>query len=262
MVQRNHKAPAHKRQDEIRQMLKSNHEVTIPQMAQEFGVSEMTIHRDLRMLENNGHLRRTRGGAQPSDKMEFEFDFANRRAINQKAKQAIAQEAMKFIKPGHKIILDTGTTTLELAYLLKDHKDLTVITPSLAVASVLQFSSGVQTILLGGIICQGSPNLTGVVTEKVLDMFMVDIAFQGADGIDLNGEMYNADMRIASVDKKMRTRANKKYILCDSSKIAKTELASNGSLSEVDALITDSKIQSDHIKMLKKTKTKIIAVKI
>ena len=129
MAKKNDKTPAHIRQEEICKTLKSNDEVSIPQMAQEFGVSEMTIHRDLKRLENNGHLKRTRGGAQPSEKMEFEFDFANRRAINHKAKQAIAQEALKFIKPGQKIVLDTGTTTLELAYLLKDHKDLTVITP-------------------------------------------------------------------------------------------------------------------------------------
>jgi DeoR/GlpR family transcriptional regulator of sugar metabolism len=193
-----------------------------------------------------------------AERMEFQFDFVERRTRNHKAKQAIAAEAAKYIRPGQRIILDTGTTTLELACLLRDMADLTVITPSLAVASVLQFSTGIQTILLGGGIRKGSPDLTGVVTEKVLDMLMVDIVFQGADGIGLNGEMFSTDMQVAQVDSKMRQRAEKTYILCDSSKIGKPEFASNGSLAEVDALITDSDISKEHLKSLKKLCKEII----
>jgi DeoR/GlpR family transcriptional regulator of sugar metabolism len=252
------KTKSGKRQDIIRLMIKEDKAFAVRDLAKEFNVSEMTIHRDLNQLQKEGHIIRTHGGVVPAERMEFEFDFAARRGANRKAKDAIAREAMQFIKPGHRIILDTGTTTLGLAYLLRDFKDLTVITPSLAVASVLQFSAGVQTILLGGILRTGSPDLTGVVTEKVLDMFMADIVFQGADGIGLNGELFNADMRIAKVDQKMRCRATKTYILCDSSKIGKTDIASNGLLSEVDALFTDSRINHEYLAGLEKTGTKII----
>ena len=255
------KTPPHIRQDKICELLKNNNEVAVSQVAPEFGVSEMTIHRDLRKLENDGHLRRTRGGAQPSEKMIFEFDFAVRRGANQKAKKAIATEALKLIKAGQKLILDTGTTTLELAYQIKEMDDLTIITPSLAVASVLQFSTGIETVLLGGVIKKGSCDLTGVVTENVLDMFMVDIAFQGADGIGLNGEMYSSDMRIARVDQKMRKRAQKICILCDSSKIGRTEFVANGYLAQVDTLITDDGIEAEYIKAFKEMGTNVIAVK-
>ena len=246
------------RKQHITELVRVGKSLSVSHLAKTFNVSEMTVHRDLNKLQDQGHIERTYGGVIPAEKMEFEFDFANRRSTNQRAKKAIAHEALKFIKPSHRLILDTGTTTLELAYLLKDFEGLTVITPSLAVASVLQFSSGVQTVLLGGIICKGSPDLTGIVTEKVLDMFMVDIAFQGADGIGLNGELFNSDMRIAKVDRKMRRRAQQIYILCDCSKIGKTDLASNGSLIEVDALITDNKITPEQLVALKKTKTQII----
>ena len=252
------KYTAEQRKKHIAECVKQGKSLAVSQLAKTLNVSEMTIHRDLNKLQEQGHIERTYGGVMPAEKMEFEFDFANRRSANQKAKKAIACQALKFIQPGQRLILDTGTTTLELAYLLKDFENLTVITPSLAVASVLQFSSGIQTVLLGGIIRKGSPDLTGVVTEKVLDMFMVDIAFQGADGIGLNGELFNSDMRIAKVDQKMRRRAQHTYVLCDSSKIGKTDLASNGSLTEVDALITDSKISSEHLETLRKMKTQII----
>jgi DeoR/GlpR family transcriptional regulator of sugar metabolism len=256
------KSVSHERQNAIRQMIKANESFSVSGLAKKFNVSEMTIHRDLNKLQNLGHITRTHGGVIPAEKMEFEFDFAVRRSANQKAKKTIAQKALEFITPGSKILLDTGTTTLELAYLLKSFSELTVITPSLAVASVLQFSSGVQTVLLGGILRKGSPDLTGVVTEKVLDMFMVDMAFEGADGIGIDGELFNEDMRIAKVDQKIRHRARKSYILSDSSKIGKTNLASNGNLSQVEALITDSNITKEQVNELEKTGTKIIICKI
>jgi DeoR/GlpR family transcriptional regulator of sugar metabolism len=246
----------------IRELIVKDEPIVVSELASRFGVSEMTIHRDLNKLQHEGHIRRVHGGAVPAEKMAFEFDFTARRKTRKKTKQAIAAEALKLISPGKTIILDTGTTTLELATLIRDFEDITVLTPSIAVASVLQFSTGIQTILLGGTIRKGSPDLTGVITEQVLDMFMADIAFQGADGIGLNGQMYNADMRIASVDRKMRLRADKTYILCDSSKIGKTGLAFNGSLSEVNALITDSKIKIEHLSALKEFNENIITVNV
>lgn len=256
------KSTSQERQNAIRLMMEADIMFSVSGLAKKFSVSEMTIHRDLNKLQEQGHITRTHGGVLPAERMEFEFDFTARRSANRKAKEAIAKRVVELISPGDKIILDTGTTTLELAFLLKDFEDLTVITPSLAVASVLQFSQGIQTIILGGIIRKGSPDLTGVIAEKVLDMFMVDMAFQGADGISLNGELFNTDMRIAKVDQKIRCRAKKTYILSDSSKIGRTDLASNGMLSEAEALITDSKITKEQLSELEKTGTKIIICEI
>jgi len=256
------KITAKQRHEKIRELIAKDLPFAVSDLARQFGVSEMTVHRDLNALQQEGHIKRTHGGAVPAEKMAFEFDFTSRRKSNKKAKQAIAKYAITLIKPRQTLILDTGTTTLELALLLKDFQNITILTPSIAVASILQFSTGIQTILLGGNIRKGSPDLTGAITEKVLDMFMADIAFQGADGIGLNGEMYNSDMRIANVDQKMRQRAHKTYILCDSSKINKTNLAFNGSLSEVNALITDSKIKIEHLSALKEINKNIITVNV
>ena len=249
------------RQTQIKNLFKAGRSFSIVQLAKKFSVSEMTIHRDLRKLELQGQIKKTYGGAIAAERMIFEFDFTARRKANHKAKQAIANEAFKLISSGQRIILDSGTTTLELAYLLKNTSNITVITPSLAVASVLQFSRHLEMILLGGVLLKGSPDLTGVVTENNLDMFMADIAFEGADGIGLDGALYTGDLRVAKVDQKIRKRAEKSYILCDSSKIGKTALAANGFVYEIDVLITDDgidpKIKSDFEKM----GTKIIVVK-
>ena len=248
------------RQSVIGEILQSHKEVAISELAERFSVSEMTIRRDLDHLAETGLVRRTHGGAVPAERMVFEFDFVARRQANLAAKRAIASEAVKLIRPGLRLILDTGTTTLELAHLLRNFDDLTVITPSLAVASELQFSEGVQTVLLGGVIRKGSPDLAGMATEAVLDMFAADIAFQGADGIGPDGVLYTADMSIAKVDQKIRTRAQRTYILADSSKIGKTALARHGFIQQVDALITDDGIKDEDRRRFEKLGAEMIVV--
>jgi DeoR/GlpR family transcriptional regulator of sugar metabolism len=245
----------------ICKLVRNNKTVTIRRLAEMFGVSKMTIHRDLRKLEDDGQIKRRRGVVMPAEKMEFEFDFAMKRETHQTEKKAIAKEALKFIEPGHNIILDTGTTTLELAYLLKNFENITVVTPSIAVASVLQFSENVRTVLLGGFIRYGSPDLTGIITEKNLDMFKADVAFQGADSIGLDGKIYVDDVRILQVDLKIRNQASKTYILADSSKIGKTAFATNCYINQVHALITDDGIDPECKKEFEKMGAKIIIAK-
>jgi len=246
------------RQGRIREILRDRQSVSIHELADLFDVSEMTVRRDLAKLERGGQIRRTHGGAAPAERMVFEFDFGLRRRAARRSKQAIARQAFKLVQPGHRVILDTGTTTLELACLLKDLSDITVITPSLAVASVLQFAGGVETVLLGGIVRRGSPDLTGAVTESNLDMFAADIAFQGADGIGLDGKLYNSDTRIATVDRKIRRQAARTYVLADSSKIGKTALIAHGLATEVAGIITDDGIDPAHRKVLEEMGATII----
>lgn len=254
--------PPEARRERIRELLNARQSVSLPELASLLDVSINTARRDLEALQRDGHARRTHGGAVVTERMAFEFDFHDRRLANRPAKQAIARWAAGQVRDGGILILDTGTTTLELACLLKERSNLTVITPSLAVASELQFAGGVQTVLLGGVVRAGSPDLTGAVTEGNLEILAADIAFQGADGIDLDGRIYNADLQIAHVDEKMRRRAKRTLILCDSSKLGRTALASSGTLPDVEALVTDDRILPESKKRLEDSGAKIIVVPI
>lgn len=232
------KIPSAARQAVIRDRFAQQPGISISELAREFGVSEMTIRRDLDALEEKSQIQRTHGGAMLTERMMFEFDYRERRERNRAEKCAIAAEARKLVKPGQRLILDNGTTTLELAVLLKDGVDLTIVTPSLAVASELQHARAVEVVLLGGILRVGSPDLTGPVTEHCLEMFSVDIAFQGADAISEDGVMYNEDLRLARVDKAMRRIANQCCILADHTKLGHNSLGRTGTLADVDFLIT------------------------
>lgn len=232
--------PSAIRQARIRERFGQRRGVTVSALAAEFGVSAMTIRRDLAALEHRTDIRRTHGGAVLTERMMLEFDYRDRRARNRGAKQAIAAAARKLVRPGDRLILDTGTTTLALASLLRDGERLTVITPSLAVASELQDAAGVEVILLGGILRRGSPDLTGPVTEHCLELFAADLVFQGADAIGPDGSIYNTDARLARVDRLMRRLAQRCCVLADHTKIGRTALARSGRLDEAGTFITDA----------------------
>jgi DeoR/GlpR family transcriptional regulator of sugar metabolism len=253
--------PSAGRQLRIKERLADQPGISVSEIARELGVSEMTIRRDFATLEDRAHLQRTHGGAVLSQKMMLEFDYRERRERNGAAKRAIAREARKLIKPGQRLILDTGTTSLELAALLKDGQDLTVITPSLAVASELQHAPGVEVVLLGGVIRRGSPDLTGPVTEHCLELFAADLAFQGADGISDDGIIYNSDLRLARVDKMMRRMAKESCLLADHTKLGTTALAKCGSLADVHYFITDHKAPETTLRRFSRLGPKIITVK-
>lgn len=253
--------PAAARQSRIRERLAVQPGVSISQLSRLLGVSEMTVRRDLAVLERQAHIQRTHGGAVLTERMMLEFGYRDRRQVNRAAKLAIATEARKLVEPGQRLILDTGTTTLELATLLADGENLTVITPSLAVASELQHAPGVEVILLGGVIRRGSPDLTGPATEHCLELFAADIVFQGADGIGPDGRIYNSDLRLARVDKLMRRAATRSVVLADHTKIGTTALASSGGMAEVDIFITDVSAPAAALKRFAKLGPKVITVK-
>lgn len=254
------KLPSAARQALIRNRFSQQLGVSISELAAEFAVSEMTIRRDLDALERKAQIQRTHGGAVLTERMMFEFDYRERRERNRAEKCAIAVEARKLVVPGQRLILDNGTTSLELASLLKDGERLTVVTPSLAVASELQHAQGVEVVLLGGILREGSPDLTGPVTEHCLEMFAVDIAFQGADAIGEDGSIYNSDLRLARVDKAMRRVAAQSCILADHTKFGHTALGRSGSLADVDLLITDAGAPPALLKRFSRLGAKIVTV--
>lgn len=234
------KLPSAARQRQIRGRLAARPGVAVADLARELGVSGMTIRRDLAALVARAEVERTHGGAVLKERMLLEFGYRDRREANRPAKRAIAAAARRLVRPGDRLILDNGTTALELAALLRDGERLTVITPSLAVASELQDAPGVEVVLLGGVLRRGSPDLTGPVTEHCLELFAADLAFQGADGIGADGALYTGDLRLARVDRQMRRIADRCCVLADHTKIGETALARCGSLREADVLITSA----------------------
>lgn len=227
------------RHRQIEEWLNQNGECSVESLAQKFQVSEMTIRRDLMVLAKTGRIIRTHGGAMPGEKVLFEFQFLQRSLLNQDEKEEIAAVASQFVYEGQSVMMDSGTTTLALARRLCKKNNITIVTSSLPIAAVTQNCPGLRVLLLGGYLRMDSPDLFGVLTETNIQNLTADIAFIGADGIDLKGNIYNASPEVASMLTKMTMAAQQVYVIADHSKVGRTALVRFGNISKWNGLITD-----------------------
>lgn len=252
MARSKHKVNQLQRLEQIRSVLLKSDEVSVKQLASKFGISSMTIRRDLEVLESNGEAIRTHGGAALAKRLTFEFAFRQKQNKNQQKKNMIAKRAIEHIENGQVIMLDTGTTTLEIARELLRKRKVTIITTSLAIVSHLQFAPSLDTVLLGGFLRGGSPDMHGPLTEQNIEQFSADIAFLGADAIDNDGNTYTDDLRVVSIDRKMASNAKKVIVVADSTKFSKSDMCKVLTPAEYGLVITDSAVGKKIINKFKK----------
>ncbi len=178
---------AEERRIKIIDILSTDKTVDVNKLARIFGVTGATIRSDLRSLELTGLLTRTHGGAIEATKTGFESDMGRRAVEHLAAKQEIARAALAQIEEGDTIALDTGTSTLELPRCLFQRRRLTVVTNDILIARVLQTTTGVQTILLGGLIRKGFHCTVGPGTSDpaAAGKLTVDKAFMAANNFSL-----------------------------------------------------------------------------
>lgn len=238
------------RKQAILDLLKENPHVAISELAQEFSVSEVTLRRDLAALARAGKILRTYGGAVRSQGVLYEFSFNEKLRRNIRQKEAIGKLAATLIQDGDTVLLDTGTTTLQIAKSLADRHHITVITASLPIVSALAHNTGVTTILLGGELQVGGYDLVGPVTERQLQEIRVDKCFQGADGIDAQEAYYTTDFKLARVAQLMTQVAQETIIVADHTKFARRSLVPFARIEEADRIITSEGIEQGVVDVL------------
>ena len=257
MARAKNKLTQTQRMQTIREALLRGEEVAIDVLARQLKVSSMTIRRDLEQLENQGDIIRTYGGAALAQRLTFEFSFRDQEHNNNAQKQAIAQRAAALVQDGQVVMLDTGTTTLQIAQALVGKQDVTLITTSLAIVSKVQFVAGIKVVLLGGFLRGGSPDMHGPLTEQNVEQFKTDIAFMGADAIDDHGTTYTSDLQVLNLDRKMAANAALVVVVADSSKFGKSEMCKVLGPEEYDLILTDTRINKTLLKQLQRKKIKI-----
>jgi DeoR family transcriptional regulator, fructose operon transcriptional repressor len=203
-------------------------------------VSQATVRGDLRDLDREGLLVRTHGGAIERVRAGFEQGWNKRSAENLEAKQAIAAEAERLVEDGDTILLDTGTTTVELARRLLGRRDLTVVTNDLPIAMLLEESPGVQIVLLGGTLRRGFHCTVGPAGLRMVEGLRVDKAFMATNSLSLEAGATTPDLQHAETKKAMIAIARKVILLCDASKIGRDSFVCFAGLEQIDALVTDA----------------------
>jgi DeoR/GlpR family transcriptional regulator of sugar metabolism len=248
---------APKRLERLRQILRIDHVVSVEELSRQLGVSSATVRRDLAQLESLGEVRRVHGGAVGTESRLEEPLFDDKTSIAAREKQRIAQAALKFIKPNDTIFLDGGSTVLELARLVRDRSNLTVVTNSLRAAIELA-AQGPRVILIGGEFRRLSQTLVGPLTRLTLDEVHVDKAFMGTIGLTLEEGLTTTDPSEAYTKELVMQHARQVFLLADHSKVGKVSFACAGQLGKVQVLITDKQIDRKFTTQLRKNGVEVV----
>ena len=204
-----------------------------------FGVSDMTIRRDLRCLEQRGLLRRVRGGAIQPHGRSYEPPRELRQTLQLTQKEQIATVALGFVEDGDSLTLDTGTTTYALARQLMQRNNFTVLTPSLLIADLLSRHPSAQVIVSGGVLRQAELSMTGPIAARTFSDFYVDKLFLGVGGVHPDQGFTEFNSADARVKQAMLEHAKEITVLADSTKLGATAFALVAPLTVADRLITD-----------------------
>lgn len=241
----------------MRRMLRRKGVVRLDDLCREFDVSAATVRRDLEALENMGELRRVHGGAVSAGPELAELLFDEKTKVAAREKRRIARAAATLIEKEHTVFLDGGSTVLELARLLRDRSDVTVVTNSLRAALELG-AGGPRLILIGGELRRRSQTIVGSLTALMLNGLHVDIAFMGTLGMTVKEGITTTDPDEAFTKQRVMARAGQVVLMADSSKVGKVLFSTSGKVSDIDVLITDDNIRPAFVKTLKKRGVRIV----
>lgn len=251
---------AEERQRNILDRIHFNGKVTVEELASLFRVSAPTIRADLARLEEQGLLRRTHGGAIALSATLFEPTYAQREVMHYDEKKAIAIAAANLVKDGETVLLDAGTTTHQIAYLLKEKTALTVVTNSLVNALELMDPPGIEVILIGGSIQPRRKATLGPLAIRFLDSFHVDKAFLSFNGVQIGSGYTVVDFDAAEIKKRMMQCATECIVAADSSKIGKIAFATVAPIEAARMLLTDNGIQENDRKSLTEAGLEVVIV--
>jgi DeoR family transcriptional regulator, aga operon transcriptional repressor len=233
---------------------------TITELSETFGVSDMTIRRDIRRLVADGQLRSVHGGVTAlSPTAMVGTDFSARASQMKSAKTAIAERAVEFLPASGAIALDAGTTTLELARMIPASRHLHVVTHSLAVINTLARHEYVEVTCLGGRLNPRSQAFGGPTTATAIDDIRVKQLFLAATGITAGGVYCGTDFE-AVTKRALVNGADEVVLLADSSKFQTSAMVRACPLEAVDVIITDNGVSADARRYLSKLDAEVIVV--
>jgi len=238
--------------------LASDGEARIAELAHAFGTSEMTIRRDLEILELDGHARRVRGGVISAVSRSYEPPIFQRQNVELLAKTSIGKAAADLLKDGETAIIDVGTTTLEMAKAINPRLSLTVITSSILIAAELSSRPQVRTIVSGGIVRKGEMSLIGARAEDSFSDLNCDVVFLGVAGISQDKGLTEYNLDDTRVKQAAIRAAHRCVVLADASKIGKIAFANVADISKVDVLVTNASPDNKVIKALQDAGVEVI----
>lgn len=227
------------RQGQILSLLSSRERVSVIELSQLLTVTEVTIRKDLERLQEQGLVTRVHGGAAISSRGRLERNQIARESERRAEKLRIARVAAELIQSGQRIFLDASTTALFIARLIKDRRDLVVVTNGLYTAVELSYCDSIATIVLGGTVRHRSSSLVGSLADSMTQRLRVDLGFFGARGLTPRDGLMEVDLDEAQLKHNMVRASDVVIGVADSSKFGARYLNAFALPDEIHRIITD-----------------------
>ena len=230
-------------------------------LAGNFGVSEITIRRDLDVLAERGFVRRTHGGAIISNTVRVDPPVLQRMTEEKECKEAIAKVAASMIKNGESLFIGSGSTVAHVARYLSDHKNLTVITNALNIGLDLASVAAITVVILGGMMHHKELSLIGHITEQSMREVTFDKVIIGIPAIDLKAGLTNEYLPEVMTDRAILDQAREVILLADHTKCSKVASAVVAPLNRVNYFITDELTSPEFLDDVRAQGVKVIVAK-
>lgn len=250
------------RRRRILDLLSAQHRVTVAELATSFNVSTVTVRGDLDALAEAGHLVRSHGGGLARLGPQRDLPLTVKQTLHREEKQRIGRAGAAIIREAETVILDSGTTTAEIARQLRTRHPgrLTVITNGLNIAAELADHQQMRVIVVGGMLRQVSHSLVGPHAEHTLAGLRADRLFLGVDGFDPDVGMTTPDVLEAQLNALMIRVAREVTVVADASKFTRRSLSVIGTLDAVHRVITDDRADPGVVAGLRARGIEVITV--
>ena len=232
--------------------------VTVRELSESYGISPVTIRKDLRQLETEGKIIKTHGGAISKEDMTSHVAFESRKSKNREKKILIGEKAASMVASGDTIFIDASTTTVEMCPYLKDITDLTIITNSVEIAYILGSAPYCNVVIVGGGVKKETLSVIDSDIEKTFTNWHIDKAFFGGWGYSVRDGMTDLPGVLIHQKKVIAAHSRIKAGLIDSSKVGKGSLDTFVSSAELDYLITNTDVSDDFVEAMKEIRTELI----
>src|SRR5271156_2315705 len=235
---------AEERRQKVREIIEEKGKITVEDIVSKFSVSAVTARSDLDVLAKRREVIRSHGGAVRQLNAMVDYPLRLKESIHHAEKVRIGQAAVKLIRPNHNIILDSGSTTVQIARQIKAARihPLTVITNALNVAYELAESEGITLIVLGGILRPSSSSMVGPQAERMLQDLHADHLFLGVDGLHADVGYSTPDILEAQLNTTMIRISNEVTVVADASKFGRHSLSLIGGIECARRVITDDRV--------------------
>lgn len=234
------------RHQKIIELLNQQGRIEVQELSTFFSISEDSIRRDLRIMEEKGHLKRTYGGAILPKKVSSTASLTYRENLDIEKKEEIAQLAFPYINENDTILLDGSTTVEKLVPHIKKFNNLTIITNSIPIAyMLLDVHDGIKVFFLGGIVKKDIGNTISIETYEMIKLLNVDKVFMGVCAISIKSGLTTPVIKEGLLKRAMIESGREIYFMIDSSKFGAKYLYKIGELKPDYKIITDSNISNE-----------------